>query len=79
MESALLQRVQVRNHFLQLLLVKLAAEWRHHASAANNALHHMLVCSRKAAGQVRFLIKLFQPGPLFPLENMRNGSSYNKC
>jgi len=53
--------VQVRNYFLQLLLIKLATERWHHASAANNALHYMFIIGSKAAGQVRLLVKLLQP------------------
>src|SRR6476646_8568376 len=66
-----LQRVQVRHHFLQLLLIKLAAEWRHHASATNNALHHVFVSRGKAARQVRLLVELFQPWPLVPAGGIR--------
>ena len=51
-----LQSMQVRHQHLQFLLVKLAAEWRHHAAAANDALHHVLVSRGQAAGQVLLLI-----------------------
>src|ERR1700739_3729992 len=50
------QCVQIRHEFLQLLLVKLPAEWGHHASATNDALHHVLVRGCKTAGQVRLLV-----------------------
>ena len=63
--------MQVRNYFLQLLLIKLATERWHHASAANNTLHHVFIICRKAAGKVRFLIKLFQPRPLVPAGRIR--------
>ena len=46
-----LQRTQVRHQHLQFLLVKLAAERWHHAAAANDALHHVLV----RCGQVFFV------------------------
>ena len=58
--------MQVRHHLLQLLLVKLAAKWGHHASAANNTLHHVLVCGSKTAGQVGLLVQLFQSGAFVP-------------
>lgn len=43
--------MQVRHQHLQFLLVQLAAEGRHHDTAANDALHHVLVSRGQAAGQ----------------------------
>ena len=63
--------MQVRHHFLQLLLVKLVSEWRHHASATNDALHHMFISRGKAAGQVRLLVELFQPWSFVPAGGIR--------
>lgn len=63
--------MQVGNHFLQLLLIKLAAERRHHASPANDALHYVLVSRGKTARQVGFLIQLFQPWSFVPARGIR--------
>ena len=63
--------MQVRHHLLQLLLIELAAEWRHHASAANNALHHVLIRRGQAAGQVGLLVQLFQSGTFVPAGRIR--------
>ena len=63
--------MQVRDHFLQLRLIKLISKRWHHASAANNALHHVFIGGRKAAGQVRFLVKLFQSWSLVPAGGIR--------
>jgi hypothetical protein len=60
------ERVQIRDDFLQLLLVKLAAERGHHASAADDALHYVVVSRCETAGQIRLLVKLFQPWSLVP-------------
>ena len=65
------ERVQIRDDFLQFLLVELPAEWGHHASAANNALHHVLVSRGKTAGQVGFLVELFQPRSFVPAGGIR--------
>jgi hypothetical protein len=63
--------MQVRNHFLQLLLIKLTAEWRHHASAANNALHYVIIGRGEATGQVGLLVEFFQPWSLVPAGRIR--------
>jgi len=63
--------MQVRNHFLQLLLVKLPTEWRHHATAAYNALHYVLVSRDQSAGQIGLLVKLFQPRSFVPAGRIR--------
>lgn len=63
--------MQVRHHFLQFLLFKLVSEWWHHASPANNALHHVLVSRGEAAGQVGFLVQLFQPRPFVSAGRIR--------
>lgn len=63
--------MQIRHYFLQFLLIKLAAEWWHHASAANNALHHVFIGRGKAAGQVGLLVQLFQPWSLVSAGRIR--------
>ena len=63
--------MQVRHQHLQFLLVKLVAEWGHHASATNNTLHHVFIGRGKAAGQVGLLVQLFQPWSFVPAGGIR--------
>jgi hypothetical protein len=63
--------VQIRNYFLQLLLIKLPSKRRHHAAATNNALHHVFIIDGEAAGEVGLLIELFQPWSLVPAGGIR--------
>ena len=53
--------MQVRDHVLYLLPVKLVAEAWHHVAPLNNALPHVLIRRSKAAGEIFLLVEIFQP------------------
>ena len=55
--------MQIRQQILQLLLVELITESRHHASPMENTLHCVLICCRQPAGQVLLFKKLLQTRP----------------
>ncbi len=66
-----LQRVEVREEIVQLLLGEGCADGRHHVAASQNRLAHESFVGGKSAGEKWFLEETLQTGTILARDRMR--------